>query len=1103
MRSAGPSLGQGNGSLPGNDAVIAANGFVRDVLNQQFPASLQIDDVTRLPFIVGDATGADTVSTSARGKYGLVNIAFSKQAAMYDTQSGAPTLLAVEQLSRDLIDGRLDARSAGQSVAPAGDRTYDPHTLTSELTSALAQQSQLYGNSSALASVPSIVAFGNVRYDSYYFDAKIGASGNAATIAVATESSSTRRTPGQVETYVQPQADRRGFMVYGNMGSGALFVKTDSRDSTSQTLVIGDNLNGELGTGSTGDADQARAITLPGVLTHAAGGFGHTVLRLADGRVYAIGDNAYGQLGSGQSAGALPSAQTPRQVALPAGALAVAAANASAFALLEDGRVYSWGSSWGFGTLGDGSADGLRSTPAPVLEQGGRELTDVVQISARDNDVIALKADGSVWTWGSFSQQAGNELPRRVTPGYTVATRISGLPAGIRVRKVLTEQGLFIAVTDSTNEPGAVYSWGIHFDITANAFLFDLQPVRVLNLPPIRDVMPGGFQGYGQRPFDRLTAMGVDYNGRFWKVRGRVAERYDPDNPTAQRRPQGQAPRPDCASCHTVRPADTLPPHTTGPACVLPSFKLRNNVPVLVNDRSDCTGCHNGGRLADGRVLAPLTCVPTGLPPAPAPTTVQPATGRCALPAAHPPAPAGTFCATCHNSVIAAALTCSADEQPLQPPSSTIALVLSALDNAGPVQGALASGAITDDDSPLLQGSASAALVAGESVRILQNATDIGAATPAANGGWSFQLSDLADGNHRFTAQVQNAGGARGAVGAPAFDLTVATGGATNAATITGIEDNAAPLTGIVASGSFTNDRTPTLSGTLNAALGTGERIRIRRQGPDNGTSQTEIVPPGGATQWTYTDSGLPAARAADGNAFRYTAVVVNANGIESPPQNPPYLIVLDETAPAAPTITDAIADRPVSNNLANRIQGSITNSLGGTMDADPVIVIRVPGGRAGDQVEVTVNGQQTLPAVAARAVSGVTAYVEARLTHAHGIDLSGNQSAALPASLSYTARVSDQAGNQSPASAPYAINVGYFSCGALRVIALEGGSTSFRSVSSHADANGSREQNSCGACHEANTLNGRPRIKVPTTGADQYWCSFAAPPLDIVGLPR
>lgn len=1070
----GQGQGQSNQSLPGNDAVRAANAHVARVVNEQFPASLQMDDPTRLPFIVNDTTGQGAVATDARGQYGLMNVAFSKQAAMYNTTDAAPTLLATDQFSADLLDGRLDGRSNDAPSAVAANRTYDPHTFTSELSAALSQQTYRYGNSAALAALPPVVAFGNVRYDSYYFDARIGSAGTADTVAVATETASTERLPGDVTDYVVPQNDRRGFMVYGNMGSGSLFIKTDSADSTSRMIALGDNTNGELGNGNTSEVDQPVELSLPGVLTHAVGGYGHTLTRFADGSVYAFGDNAEGQLGQGLSGAALPRTTSPRQVALPTGAVSIAAANASSFALLESGQVYSWGSGWGFGTLGDGSANGLRTSPAPVLSTNGT-LDQVVQLSARDNDAIALRADGSVWTWGSFSQDIAPSvpIPMGVQAGRTVATRIDGLPDA-PVRKVLTEQGLFIALigqsTDDSaaGQAGAVYTWGIHFDITANTYLVDLQPTRVLNLPPVRDVMPGGFNGYGQRPFDRLTAMAVDYKGRLWKIRGRVAERYDPANPTAQRRPQGQAPRTDCASCHTVRGADDPPVVTDGVACVLPAFKLDSSgQPALVNSASDCGSCHNGNALASGQVLAPLTCVPPALPAPPPPTNAEAQSGQCQLPVQHPPAPPGTFCASCHNGVVTAPLSCSPDAGVVEPPSTTTAQIASVLDNAGPVTGAVAPGGITDDATPTVSGTLSAPLGAGETLRIRANGSELGSAR--VNGSnWQFTPSTLSEGSYAISARVVNAGGASGAV-SESFTVVVSTSPVTTTASINRLTDDVGLRTGDIPAGGVTNDPQLRIAGRLGAPLAAGQVLRLRRTGPD-GTRESEVTQVSGQ-DFSLTD---PSAMTANGT-YTFDAYVVSATGT-SGPAGQAVAVVFDDQPPAVPVLSGVFADFPRSTRVPTT--GAI-NPQGGTHDNTPELRAVMDNPQPGDGIEF--YEAETLLSNGPVPVDG-----QGTAIHVHNTQFPLGQTAGFNATyrLFYNAVGVDAAGNRSAPSPSHLVNFGFFDCEQLRRARTD----------SHFPGR------DCTACHTPHPNANNPlRLQMP--GTDPYWCTNGSG--DLTPLPR
>ena len=835
-------------TLPPVEIITKANTHIASILNQQFPGTLQVDDVARLPFIVGASTqDASVPADSPRGKYGLVNIAFSKQAAMYNTSNTSPTLLAIAQLAGDLSDGALDGQKGAAPATDPDKRTYDPSTLTTELSSALAQQTTRYGSSGAIALLPKIVGYGSARYDSYFFEARVTPNGTASTVAVATQAATPTRTPGQPTNYVQASPTQRGFMVFGNMGSGSLFIKTDTPDSTSQILAIGDNTNGELGNGNrepTSKVTPSYTLTFPGVVTHMAGGFGHTLSRLADGSVYAWGDNAYGQLGQGTVGGSVPRLLVPTKVILPVGATAVAAGNAASFALLADGRVFSWGSNWGFGTLGSGSKTTARATPAAVQTASG-DLTEVVQLAAADNDAVAVRRDGTVWTWGSFPATTNDTdfVPVSNAGGKQFATQLAGLPATVKVRKVLTNQGLYAALMSD----GSVYTWGVYFDISAGKVLADVAPVRVLNLPPVRDLMPGAFQAYGKRPTDRDTALAADYDGQYFRIRGRVAELYDPANPLAQRRPQSQAPRTDCASCHTVHPKKPDPMPTSGSVCANPPAVI---LQLLTSD-SNCQNCHNGQPLSNRAALPILNCVKPALPARAENFKATPITDVCSLPATgHTGMALGTNCATCHNSVIASPLLCQATAATFAAPPS-INATIAKVEALGVV---IPSGGATKSQLLDLSGTLSSALSAGQTVQVLRNSAVVGTASVSGTNWTIRDAGPLVSGQYSYTSRVVAAGNAAFGPMSLSVIINVDLVSPNQVLSIASVTDNVpSGPTGITqtatSSGFTTDDTTPTLAGTLSAALGSGETVQILRNGGVVGAATVNGL------AWTYTDN--------------------------------------------------------------------------------------------------------------------------------------------------------------------------------------------------------------------------------------------------------
>ncbi len=893
-----------NPAQPSAAEIAAANARVRDILNKWHPQPLHVDDVTRLPFIKSPSIGAGSIDIDARGRYGLVNGAFSKQAAMFNPGLARPTLDATALLGTDLLDGVLDGMNGGVSAGSAGSRTYAAHTLDGELSSALAEQSYRFGTTTSQLALPKVLNFANSRYEGYFFDASLTAAGQAFDTVVGwVGGNDDGRAIGETRNKLPNEA--RVFSVLGNFGHGSLFFRANTGDSQPKTYVLGDNINGELGLGHTNPtAGQAVEIALPGVPTHVAGGFGHTLARMADGSVYAWGDNSYGQLGIG-GAGA---ATTPQPVALPRGALAVAATNTASYALLEDGSVWAWGASAGFGLLGDGDKTSMRSLPARI-----DALSGIVQISARDSDVVVVRGDGTVLHWGSFPSDPVAFTPGDVTTPYAggtpLPTAVAGLPAGIVVRKVLTEQGVFAVLLDD----GSVYEWGVYFDITADALMRDLQAQRVLSLPPLRDIMPGGFVGYGSRPFDRLTAVGIDYRGGMWKIRGRVAEEYDPANPTLQRRPLAQTPRPDCASCHIALndwPLTPEPP-TTADVCQPPTSIHGGgaNGPLLIHAETACEKCHNPVRPTAQFPNGWLTCVKgTTLPPRD-PPVLPPVVGTaCTIPAGHVFTPPGTVCASCHNSVMARPLNC-APPQTL-PSIRTTAAITGARNDAN---GAIASGSSTTDTTPTLQGTISAALQPGQSLRVLRSGSAIGAATVSGMN-WSFTDPGAANGVHGYVARVE-AGGAFG-LGSNVYTITVDTVAPTQTTTVVVSDDISGPLP----NPGFTSDTTPTVSGTLSAALAAGEFVRLSR----GGAAIADVAAAG--TGWTFTEP-----TALSGAAYVYAARVVDAAG--NPGASSASATVTVVTGLPAVTITGAVNDNNVAIP-ANGFTTDTTPTLQGTLSA-------------------------------------------------------------------------------------------------------------------------------------------------------------------------
>jgi alpha-tubulin suppressor-like RCC1 family protein len=160
--------------------------------------------------------------------------------------------------------------------------------------------------------------------------------------------------------------------------------------SSGDVWAWGSNGHGELGDGTNINRDKPVLIQGISGVKQISGGWFHTVALTADGTVWTWGDNSRWQLGDGT----IPNRNSPYQISGLSDIVAVSGGDCHTAALKSDGTVWTWGcndkSELGNGTTGTDSH-------VPVQVSG---LTNIIRIAARDYHNIALKSDGTVWTWG-------------------------------------------------------------------------------------------------------------------------------------------------------------------------------------------------------------------------------------------------------------------------------------------------------------------------------------------------------------------------------------------------------------------------------------------------------------------------------------------------------------------------------------------------------------------------------------------------------------------------------------------------------------------------------------------------------------------------------
>jgi hypothetical protein len=256
------------------------------------------------------------------------------------------------------------------------------------------------------------------------------------------------------------------------------------------------------------------------------------------------------------------------------------------------------------------------------------------------------------------------------------------------------------------------------------------------------------------------------------------------------------------------------------------------------------------------------------------------------------------------------------------PPAPSIGAVL---DDVGPKQVPIVSGAPTDDARPVFTGTSEGNAV----IRIYEGTTLLGTAVANGNGEWSVTPdAPLSEGTHNLTITATDAVGNES--GPTPFQLVVDTQ-APNAPAITLVADNAGPESGNVGPGGFTDDPRPVLTGSAEP----DSVVSIYSNGILLGTADAN-----GLGIWTFTpDADLPQGS----NSF--LIVAADAAGNVSAP-SVPYQVTVDTDGPTQPVIVSGFDN--VGLVQGNFLSGSSSDDtlpvLTGTADPNAIVTISQGG---------------------------------------------------------------------------------------------------------------------------------------------------------------
>jgi alpha-tubulin suppressor-like RCC1 family protein len=253
-------------------------------------------------------------------------------------------------------------------------------------------------------------------------------------------------------------------------------------DSNGEVWMWGWNYFGQLGTGTyctnmnAPDCMGTTPVKIPAFMSVkaiASRGY-HTLALKNDGTVWAWGYNDAGRLGDGTN--------TDRRSPVPVvgltntvhgGVIAISGGGDINAALMTDHTLMAWGYNE-FGAVGNGTTSTIGQwTPTEVSQSTG--LTNVKMIATGWDHMVALDANGNVWTWGNNS---AGQLGDGTTISSSVPIKVNGLGSIISVS---AGDGSTVVLKSD----GTVWAWGLIRHGDGSNYSYGPTPVQVAGIDQV------------------------------------------------------------------------------------------------------------------------------------------------------------------------------------------------------------------------------------------------------------------------------------------------------------------------------------------------------------------------------------------------------------------------------------------------------------------------------------------------------------------------------------------------------------------------------------------------------------------------------------------